>query len=114
MQILNRMRKQYAVYWAPKAADRAGIAGFEDPVEVRVRWEDALGELVTPTGQPTLSKTVVYMPYAAKVGGYLWLGALEDLESAEEPTKNTGAYTITDIKTIPTLNAKQFLYMAIL
>lgn len=119
--ILVRMRKQYAVYWAPAGVSDDGEAVYAKPVELKVRWEGQKMLLRSdPLYKDNQSREVVYVPVVLAVGGVLWKGRLATCPAA----KRTDPYQpfagdelareISRFAEYPTINAKKFLRVAVL
>jgi hypothetical protein len=75
---------QTLVYWGPAGVNGFGESLFQDPVELACRWEDKRELFRNKEGQEVMSSSVVYPVSAVSLGGYLFLGTLADLSSAEE------------------------------
>jgi len=120
MGIINKMRRQTAVYWHPNGTDNFGRVAYDAPVELRVRWETGFQEesKTEPSRTTDARASVVYVPAIeggdVAIGGWLWLGALEDAVDASNPENNPGAGQITKFDKIPTLKATEFLRKATL
>lgn len=110
MSYLTRNLKQTAVYWGSPV--RGGMGGFShaDPVEIDCRWEDRQETFVDAKGQKQVSRSVVYLDQDVVRDGYLYLGDLDDLSSAEEgePTLVDEAYLIRAFRKIPNRKATAF------
>lgn len=128
MSIINRMRKQNAIYWPPAAPDDFGRPGPGVLVELvvrdgvvltpagnyRVRWEDKLEQFLDKNGAVQMSSAIVYVPKLPDgsevlVGGYLWLGDRADLISETDPRANVTAEEIKRVEKLPTLKATETL-----
>lgn len=109
MSLLDAMRKQWAVYWALSGdKDLHGHDQYEDPIEIKVRWEDREERDVTPlTGEEFIVKSTVYVGQDVTLGGVLWLGLLVDAPSTP-PEHNK----IKVFRRIPKKNGKKFLRIA--
>ena len=99
---------QTAVYWGNPVSDGAGGRTFADPVEVAVRWEDKFIDL---RGREVRSRAVVYLAQDVVAEGYLYLGTLADLSSAEEgdPLSIAAAYEIRGYAKSPDVAGGRFL-----
>jgi hypothetical protein len=117
MTWLTRNLKQTAVYWASPTPDGFGGATFTTGAEIACRWEDKDELFVDRAGQEVRSHAMVYVGQDLDDGGYLYLGDLDDLSSAEEadPLTVTGAYEIRSFQKSPRLKAAtEFLRKATL
>ena len=116
---LTRNLKQTAVYWAPSGKDGYGGYTFADPVELSpdesngVRWEKTQKLFIDPLGEERLSQSQVYLAQDVALGGYLYLGDLDDIASSVTgPEDVSGAYKIQQFDKIPDLKAIGFLRRA--
>lgn len=109
--LLTHNLKQTTVYWGNPQNDGFGGRTFDDPVEVDVRWEERQELFIDTNGQEVRSQAVVYIAQDVDMGGYLYLGDLDDPSSAEEddPLTVSGAYEIRGFQKIPDIKAGQFL-----
>lgn len=119
--ILNRMRRQYAVYWAPAGVGSDGEATYARPIELRVRWEGMKMLLRSdPLYKDNQSREVVYVPQVVVAGGVLWKGRLATCPAAKtvDPYQPFAgdelAREISRFAEYPTINAKKFLRVAVL
>lgn len=114
MRILVTMLKQIAVWWPVTegltAFDRFGQPVPATPVEISCRWVDIIEEFVGPDGAPQVSRSKIYVDRDVTTGGYLYLGRLSDLSSADvNPEDIKGAWEIMSFQKLPTLKADKFL-----
>lgn len=108
--MLENQLKQAAVYWGNPSSDGYGGRTFDDPVEINVRWSDRQEMFVDTQAREQVSRAVVYVATDLVIGGYLYLGALADLSSAEEgdPLSISTAYEIRSISKTPDIGADRF------
>jgi hypothetical protein len=120
--LLRRACKQTAVYWANPQDDGYGNKTFDDPVEIKCRWEDirqvlgTVGENTT-TGYDIIPRAIVYLTQDVDEEGLLYLGTLDDLDSTQEDNPMTieGICIIKRPAKIPSLGSTtDFLYKAFL
>lgn len=127
MGIINRMRKQNAIYWPPSTPDNFGRPTSGTLVELildgadnyRVRWEDRIETFIDQYGTTQVSNAVVYVPQLpdgsdVTVGGYLWLGDIGDLTDEVVPLNNPGAYEVRRFDILPDLKNREKLRTAYL
>lgn len=105
---------QTATYWGNPRGDGMGGMLWDDPVELRVRWDnttklirDAKGKEVAAQAEILLagrlendrSLTLVDL----QVDGRLWLGSLDDLDSSQlaDPMQVDGAWPIIRFDKVP-------------
>ena len=113
MSWLGNMRKQTAVYWGSPTPNGRGGWSFDDPVELApgtdtgVRWQDSNELFIDANGAEQTAKSIVFPSQALALDGYLFLGTLADLSSADEgdPQIVEGAQRIQRVdRTINTRN----------
>ena len=102
---IARLCVQTAVYWGSPVEDGTGGKTFADPVEISCRWEDTLEVITDAQGNDIVSKSAIYVTQDVDEQGYIYLGTLADLDSAEEadPTTVDDAHVIRRFDKIPTL-----------
>ena len=107
--------QQTAVYWASPVADGYGGRTFDDPVEIACRWEYRQELFIDAHGRERRSEAVIYVNTDLDLGGYLYLGDLDDLDSGEEadPTTVTNAREVRRFDKVPALRSStSFTYKA--
>lgn len=95
-----------AVYWANPVADGRGGYIFTSGVEIKCRWSVKMERFMTANGEEKVSRAMVRVDQDVVVGGYLFLGGLDDLStsSAEDnPADEHSAYLIQAFSKIPNL-----------
>lgn len=115
MKIIDKMKKQRAVYWGAPTSDGMGGIQTAMPVEIGVRWEDKMERVMTTMNKEIVSKAVVYPDQVCDVGGFLWLGTLAALSAGNvdvsRPRMIANAFEIIAAQSIPTLSAQQELWI---
>jgi hypothetical protein len=116
---LTRNLKQTAVYWAISDADGYGGYTFDDPVELSpssnngVRWEQIQKLYIDAFGEERMSESIVYLAQDVTLGGYLYLGSLDDLDSTViAPEDVEGSKKIRKFDKLPDLKATGYLRKA--
>jgi hypothetical protein len=72
---------QTAVYWGNPRNGGYGKTIFDDPVEISVRW-DVKNELIMDAdGNQVVSNAEILVTQDLEIGGFLYLGSLDDLSS---------------------------------
>ena len=109
-KLLENQLNQTAVYWGNPSSDGYGGRTFDVPAEISVRWQDRQELFVDAQGREQTSRAVVYVATDLVIGGYLYLGELADLSSAEEgdPLSVSTAYEIRAISKTPDIGADRF------
>ena len=78
----KKIRRQWAVRWPKVGQDSSGRDQYDEPQEIRVRWEDRVERDVSPvTGEEVKVRSTVYIGEFMDVGDVLWLGLLVDAPS---------------------------------
>lgn len=111
MALIDRMRKQTAVYWGSPKPDGFGGVVFDPPREISVRWEQSASKFTDPSGQEQVSKAKVYVGEDLALGGFLMLGELSQLAPGTKPSQVTGAMSgfIRQVSSVPDLKARRYL-----
>ena len=110
---LSSNLNQTVVYWALAASDGYGGSTFSDPVEISGRWEQIQKLFVNSLGEERLSQSVVYLGQDVVLGGYLYLGDLDDIASSVTgPEDVSGSKKIQQFDKLPDLKASGFLRKA--
>lgn len=115
MSLLNRMRKQTAVYWEldePDSVTGGGLPRWKTPVELRVRWVDKVEAMTTPDGETIKTDHVVYVDGTLTIPLFSVL-LLADLVSAMDdgPEAYDGAAEVRAVERTPNLRATKFKYV---
>ena len=99
---------QTCVYWGSPVNDSYGGFTFADPVELLCRWEDKtevdIGWFSSGNpGNALATKASVMVIQDVDLQGYMYLGTLADLTTANEtnPLTKAGAYVIHRFDKIP-------------
>ena len=102
---------QKAVYWGTPVTDGYGKLTFSVPVEIDVRWEDKMELFLTFNGKEKLSQAVIYSETDMDIDGYLYLGLLSELSTAEKtnPLLEVTAYPIKQFKKSPDLTGSIYV-----
>ena len=102
---------QMAVYWGNPQNDGYGGKTFDTPVELRVRWEDKQELFTDAEGREVRSVAVVYSGVDFDLGGFLYLGELDDsgLDSNPVPSEVPSAKEIKQFSKVPNLRGTKFV-----
>lgn len=108
---LSRKLNQTAVYWGNPINDGQGGRTFDDPVEISVRWEQRQELFVDDSNKKVTSRVVLYLAQDVMVGGFMFLGTLNDISSAEEadPLTLQNALVIRNFQSVSNVKATIFL-----
>ena len=114
MKVFNkRFLKQNAIYWGTPVNDGYGAYTFNDPIEIKCRWEYKQELFISTNGVEQHSVAKVFVEQELEVEGYLMLGTLDDLDSVTNdpydlPTGFT-AYQIKGYSNISSISNKNTL-----
>jgi hypothetical protein len=108
-RVAERFCVETCVYWGSPVNDGYGGFTFDDPIEIKCRWENKSEVNVgwLSTGFPAnllLSKASVLVLQDLDLEGYLYLGKLTDFDSSvdtSKPIEIPGAYVIHRFDKIP-------------
>jgi hypothetical protein len=98
---IKKVCKQDAVYWGTPVDDGYGTKTYATPVEIKVRWEDRLKTISDRDGREIVADITVLVTQDLDLGGYLYLGSLDDLDSDPVPADVEGAFEILSFEKIP-------------
>ena len=109
-RLLTKSLKQTCVYWGSPATIGYGGYSFSEPVELACRWEARQELFINAQGKEERSQAVVYLSQDVDLGGYLYLGEIDDFDSsAPDPQNVAGVKEIKSLKKIPNMKATAFL-----
>lgn len=103
-----RLCTQTAVYWGTPMNDGYGTFTFKDPVEINCRWEDKKEVYSGSDNKELVSRAVITVLQDLDEEGYLYLGELDDFDSAADisnPKIILKAYEIKRFDKIPELGS---------
>lgn len=86
---------QTAVYWGNPQENGYGGKTYDDPVEIKCRWEDMTQIVTSANGEEFISRAEVYTDTDLNEDGLLYLGDMEDLLSSEG--ESSGELVIGDL-----------------
>jgi len=113
--LLTRQCTQTAVYWGAPVADGRGGFTYATPEDISCRWEQTGRILKSQQGEEYFNEAVVYVLQELEVEGALYLGSLDDLDSAPVPLDIETAYIIKSFEQLPSLGSTtDFVYKAYL
>ena len=99
---------QDVVYWANPVDDGRGGYTYDDPVEIKARWDDLQKQIVSADGEQLVCDAQVCVLEDLDIGGVLYLGTIEELLVAGylagdlSPARDVpGAYEIRRVDKIP-------------
>ena len=100
-----------AVYWGNPTTDGYGGRTFDDPIEVPCRWQQTQELFIDTSGKEVRSQAVCYVDRDLDLGGFLYLGTLASLSSAEEgsPYEVANAFEIRSLNKTHDLAGGRYL-----
>lgn len=111
MSVIKRMRKQFCVLWRRTGYSETGASEFDEPVQLRCRWDDCAAEYRNDNGEKALSKSTAYPETEVSIGDRMKVGEL-DSETALNPLDDDLALEVVGFEKIPNFKAKEFLLIA--
>lgn len=92
----------YAVLWAANGINAYGDITVANPVEIRCRWEESIGEQLSPTtGATQDSSQSIMVDRLIPVDSILWLGKKKDL-----PTTLSNLRQVVTVKNVPDVKGR--------
>jgi hypothetical protein len=111
MSLIKRMRRQRAVYWKRADPNEFGKFAFDDPIEIKCRWESHEGAVRNEKNELIMSKATVYVDREMFLGDRLKLGELES-GTPDDPSGDPLAMEIQGFEKLPNLRNRETLYTA--
>lgn len=111
---LPSLLKQKAVWWKYLGTDGSGSEMYDEPVEVKCRWEDKTQVFLNTNNEEQVSKSIVFVDRQMKNKDVLWEGRIVDLDDMANPFNNEGAWAISRFDRIPNPRGKRFVRKAYL
>jgi len=99
MSIESFIRKvcvQTAVYWGSPVNLGAGRMSYTDPVEIKCRWDYKTRTVLSQNGQEINTDVTVLVTEDLDLGGYLFLGTLDDLTDSNYILESGQIYPTPD------------------
>lgn len=85
---------QDAVYWGNPVQDGFGNKTYDDPEEIKVRWDEKPQLIAGKDGREITTDVEILTPEDLDVGGMLYLGNLDDIGSDDNPHTIENTYEI--------------------
>ena len=106
-KFILKISVQTAVYWGNPVEDGYGKLTFDGPVEIPVRWENTATLITASDGEQYVTQAEILVNQDVDVNGYLYLGTLDDFDSAEgeSPKEITGAHRIRRFDKVPMIKS---------
>ncbi|MFP4047482.1 MAG: hypothetical protein ACLFT4_06950 [Bacteroidales bacterium] len=104
-RFIEKVCVQTAVHWSYTGPDGFGHPTFDDPVEIKCRWEDNDQVLTDNEGRQYESNAEILLTQDVKRMDYLFLGTLTDIDSEQDPQKIDHAYPVLRFSKIPMIKS---------
>lgn len=110
--VIAGLCKQDAVYWGNPQNDGYSDFIYDAPVAIKCRWEDKVQFFQDRQGNEQSSRSIVYVLQELDEEGWLYLGLLTDLTTAEKanPKLIRAASTIKKFEKTPALGTTTDFY----
>ncbi len=110
---VKRRLTQDMVYWRMAGNDGEGGFLYDDPVELKCRWEEKIEQVVTTMGEETVSRAKVFVDRKLTEGSYIYLGTLDDSTIGNDlkPESTEGSMRILSTSAIPSVDGRTVVYM---
>ena len=120
MGFIAKVRRAKAAYWAAPTPDGLGGNTYPAAIQIDVRWDEKLQEIVDGNGNKVMSTAVVQTDRLCDMTGYLesipyndGAGVIGDLTGQmTDPKKRQNAYPIVKRADTPTIRYNDNLYRA--
>jgi len=106
--MIERQCVEDCVYWGNPTPNGTGGYTFDDPVELKCRWEQIEEVLRDDKGNEKLSRVSVWLLQDVDEEGYLYRGTLDDSglpSNPDDPRDIDGAEQIISFRKIPCLGS---------
>jgi len=103
IKFIQSVTVQTAVYWGTPTPDGYGGKTFADPVEIKCRWDGITQMIKGADGREIVSRASILLIQDVDEGGYIFLGSLTGLDSADEdnPEQAAEAWEILKLDKTP-------------
>lgn len=101
VKFIEQVCQQDAVYWQFTGIDGFNTPQFEDPVDIKVRWDEKTEIISDNDGKEYISRAQIVTPNDLVEQSYIRLGTVEDLPNEDEPRDITGAFEIKKMDRFP-------------
>ena len=110
--LVKRMLRQDAILWTYAGEDRFGRKTYEEPRQIKCRWEEKTEQFLDRTGNTQISRAQVYVPEKIPELSVLWQGTFatvvvaNDEDGVPDPFVNPGAYEVRQYGEQPNFKAR--------
>jgi hypothetical protein len=116
---IKRYLKQEVVYWAKRAADRAGQSTYDPPVQLLCRWDDGVQTVIEPDGRMvSYTAQVMFGPEVdIKEGSLIFKGTLTQARALVQyptvPSAKQGSREVLRVERTPGMRTKNLLMIRV-
>jgi hypothetical protein len=114
--VIGRFAKQTMVYWEKVGSDEYGKPYYKDPVELAVRWEARVLEIIMDDGRRAISRAYILLATRVLVGSLVMLGTLDDWKVMDcypdPPPVQDNVSELIIVKDTPDIKARTHVYEA--
>jgi len=110
----SRDRKQTALWWYKTGVDNYGQPIIEDPVEIKVRWENKRDESLNKQGEPVAIDATVQLGQRVYPGDLMWLGTLDDWNNGGSTATNNEILQVDSYNEVPDIKGRNAVKVAML
>ena len=103
---IRKICVQSAVHWANPTSDGYGGTKYDKPVEIKVRWEDAIQIQTGADSKDYAIKASLLSTTELYEGDMVYLGTIKDLPINTHPRDVQGAYEIKFKEKTPMIKSK--------
>jgi len=108
-KFIERIAVQTAIYWGNPEPDAYGTNTYDDPIDIKVRWEDKAEIIIDSRsgqtyGKEVMSRAKITPIQDLELEGFLKLGSTDDYDSSTDitnPKTVDEAYGIRKISKVP-------------
>ena len=104
LSFIKRVCVQPAIYWGNPVDDGMGTKTYDEPIEIKCRWEYKTKVIQNYLGEEVISTGQILTPEELSEKGFLYLGSLTDFDAFTDilnPLNVNGSYEIIAKDKIP-------------
>lgn len=112
---IDKLSVQTITYWANPVLDAYGGASYDEPIEIKGRWDDMMKIINNAKGEEIISNSQILTNEELEMGEMVYLGSLEDLDALGitleaghtylTPRQVEGAYKIVAKDKVPLIKS---------
>lgn len=87
MSLIDHIEQLYTetiVYWGNPTNDGFGAFTFDDPVEIKCRWENKEQIVSKADEKAVIFRSIIFVLQDVDTDGLIWRGSLDDLTDTQE------------------------------